>query len=350
MAVQDATTPLLLTRTKMPAARKKRSTPSRALRVQAVQDRLPAGQVMELQRARLVGAVVDASWEARGTRVTVAEVIKRARVSRKTFYSLFDDLEGCAAAAFAQATAEARSLVREAYVGEASWCEGVRSAMCSLLVAMDEKPALAWMFFVDAFAAGETVMAQHTQVLADLAREIDHARTIEGSRQPPQLAAEGVVGSIVAVLRRRVLEQSEEPLTSLLGPLMSVVVLPYFGARAARRELRRAPPMATGVNDGPRMVRGADLLSGLEMRLTYRTVRVLAVISERPGASNREIASAAGITDEGQISKLMSRLERLQLVENLGQGQELGGPNAWHLSTRGIELERVACVRPLLAT
>jgi DNA-binding MarR family transcriptional regulator len=76
------------------------------------------------------------------------------------------------------------------------------------------------------------------------------------------------------------------------------------------------------------------------MRLTYRTVRVLMVIAERPAASNRVIAEQSGITDQGQISKLLGRLARLQLVENKGDGQEKGAANAWHLTARGAAVER----------
>jgi DNA-binding MarR family transcriptional regulator len=76
------------------------------------------------------------------------------------------------------------------------------------------------------------------------------------------------------------------------------------------------------------------------MRLTYRTVRVLTFIGEHPGASNREIAEGAGIADQGQISKLLTRLERLQLVHNIGEGQIMGSSNEWYLTDRGGQVER----------
>jgi DNA-binding MarR family transcriptional regulator len=88
------------------------------------------------------------------------------------------------------------------------------------------------------------------------------------------------------------------------------------------------------------LARHKDPLEGLNMRLTYRTVRVLMVIAEHPGASNREIAEGSGIVDQGQISKLLNRLARLKLVENLGEGQEKGAANAWHLTPRGAQVER----------
>jgi DNA-binding MarR family transcriptional regulator len=69
-------------------------------------------------------------------------------------------------------------------------------------------------------------------------------------------------------------------------------------------------------------------------------VRVLTFIGEHPGASNREVADGAGISDQGQISKLLTRLERLELVVNTGEGQTQGGSNSWHLTERGSLVER----------
>jgi DNA-binding MarR family transcriptional regulator len=81
------------------------------------------------------------------------------------------------------------------------------------------------------------------------------------------------------------------------------------------------------------------------MRLTYRTVRVLTAIREHPGASNREVADGAGIADQGQISKLLARLERLELIENVDQAQSKGAPNEWCLTERGERVERAT--RPM---
>ncbi len=76
------------------------------------------------------------------------------------------------------------------------------------------------------------------------------------------------------------------------------------------------------------------------MRLTYRTLLVLSAIAEAPGASNRQVADVAGVHDQGQISKLLSRLERLGLIENTGAGQPNGEPNAWTLTTKGVQVEQ----------
>ncbi len=46
------------------------------------------------------------------------------------------------------------------------------------------------------------------------------------------------------------------------------------------------------------------------------------------------------------MSKLLSRLSQLGLVENRGAGQSLGGSNSWHLTPRGVRV--VAAGRPRL--
>jgi len=290
----------------------------------------------------MLAAAVEAVEDVGYARMTVAQVISRARVSRKTFYDVFTDREDCFLAAFEQALSQARLIAQEAYQNEPSWRDGIRAALARLLMFMDEEPGLAKLCVVEALGAGERVLDRRAQVLDELAEVIDRGRAAtNATREPPDVTAEGVVGAIFAVLHTRVLEAGNQPLTDLLGSLMSMIVLPYLGARAAGRELAR-PPLELPASDGrPRaLTRQKDPLEGLNMRLTYRTVRVLMVIAERPGASNREIAEGSGIIDQGQISKLLNRLARLKLVENLGEGQEKGAANAWHLTARGAQVER----------
>jgi DNA-binding MarR family transcriptional regulator len=164
-------------------------------------------------------------------------------------------------------------------------------------------------------------------------------------REPLPLAAECVVGALFTVFHTRLLDPGQGPLIDLLGPLMAMIVLPYMGAAAASRELDRpALEMRRGTaSPGPSTTR--DALEGLDMRLTYRTMRVLAFIAQQPGASNREIAEGSGVVDPGQISKLLSRLARLGLAESPAEGAEHATVNAWRLTARGAQLERAT--RPL---
>jgi imidazolonepropionase-like amidohydrolase len=126
-------------------------------------------------------------------------------------------------------------------------------------------------------------------------------------------------------------------LLELTGSLMSMIVLPYLGPAVAQKESSRAAPQPQTRTRAP----SGDPLRDLQMRLTYRTVRVLMSIAVSPGASNRDIGMAAGIDDQGQISKLLSRMERLGLVHNSGAGQVSGAANAWALTAKGVEVQQL---------
>ncbi len=69
--------------------------------------------------------------------------------------------------------------------------------------------------------------------------------------------------------------------------------------------------------------------------LTREVLGAVANLSSRDGnPSNRELARAAGVKDEGQISKLLRRLEDHGLLENIGP-VTAGAPKAWQLTPRG---------------
>jgi AcrR family transcriptional regulator len=302
---------------------------------------MPRARVRDIQRGRILAAVVETVEEVGYARMTVAQVIARARVSRKTFYDIFADREDCFRAAFEQALADATVLVSEAYRHQSSWRTGIRAALARLLMFMDDEPALARLLLVESLAAGTTVLERRSQVLAELSEIVDRGRSVaHGATEPSRLTAEGVVGGVCALLHARLLQERGEPLEDLLGGLMSMIVLPYLGARAASRELARPAPPSRGARASRRPAARDEDLEGLKIRLTYRTVQVLTVIAGRPGATNRQVAQGADVVDQGQISKLLSRLAALGLIENFGRGKEGHGANAWRLTDLGAQLER----------
>jgi DNA-binding MarR family transcriptional regulator len=174
------------------------------------------------------------------------------------------------------------------------------------------------------------------RALVHILAAVDECRSSTSGASLPPLTAEGVVGGVLSVIHTRLLEPETGSLLELTGPLMSMIVLPYLGAAAARGELTRPAPVQADRRD--RLP--ADPLRDIEMRLTYRTVRVLTAIATRPGSSNREIGWASGMQDQGQISKLLTRLSRLGLIENTDGKGPKGAPNAWTLTAKGAEVER----------
>src|SRR5271154_1871706 len=137
---------------------------------------LPRGQVTQIQRSRMLGAAVEVAAEVGYARMTVAQVISRARVSRKTFYDVFTDREDCFVAAFEQALDQAQALACAAYARESSWRDSIRAALARLLLFMDEEPGLAKLCIVEALGAGERVLDRRAKVLEELAEIIDRGR------------------------------------------------------------------------------------------------------------------------------------------------------------------------------
>jgi AcrR family transcriptional regulator len=297
-------------------------------------------RVGEIQRARIVAAMGALVRERGAGGVSVAHVVARSGVSRRTFYELFDDREDCFLAAFDIAVARAAECVTPAYGAAVRWRERVRGALEAGLVFLDEEPELGYLWIVGALASGPRGLERRTQVVRGLVDVVHEGRReSRAARRPDRLVAEGVVGAVLSVIHARLVEQAvstsrpSRSLAGLLNPLMGMIVLPYLGAAATERELRRPTPR-TRRPAAPR----ADPLRELDMRLTYRTVRVLLAIASQPSSSNRQVATAAGIADQGQISKLLARLYTLGLIQNAGGDHAKGEANAWSLTPRGNDV------------
>jgi AcrR family transcriptional regulator len=280
----------------------------------------------------------DVATERGAANVTVAHVTERSGVSRRTFYEVFDDREDCLLAAFEQALEFACERVLPAYRSQGSWRERVRAALGALLSFVDEEPVVGKLLIVESSSGGPRTLERRGQAIARVMGAVDEGRGEAKSASSLPLTAEGIVGGVFSVIHSRLAEADRGPLVELVNPLMSMIVLPYLGAGAARRELDRPVQRP----ESPHKAQGEPLLSDpfkdAGMRLTYRTVRVLMAIVDNPGASNRTIGQTAGIDDQGQISKLLARLQRIGLASNTGLGPGQGAPNAWTLTDRGRQV------------
>ncbi len=299
----------------------------------------PREHVSEIQRMRIIAAMAEVACDVGFQAATVARVTARAGVSRRTFYDLFGDRTECFMAVFDEIVIQAGARVVPAYEAPGKWVDRVRAGLFALLVFLDEEPQLARICVVQAPAVSPVLLARRAEVLSALTAVVEGGRGLgRGGFEPSSLTGEGVVGAVLSVIHARLVEPVSEPLRELLGSLMSMIVLPYLGAGAAQRELTRPVPSAPPSE--PRPHGAPDPLEDLDMRLTYRTLRVLAVIDAQPGISNRGVADQAGITDQGQISRLLGRLESIGLLENTGDGHVRGAPNAWRLTPRGADVQR----------
>ncbi len=297
-------------------------------------------RVGEIQRARIVTAMTELVREQGVAAINVGHVVGRSGVSRRTFYELFSDRDDCLLAASDQALERAAAVVLPVYEAAGPWEARIRAGLAALLGFFDEEPAMGGLLVVDALAAERPVLERRAKVVEVLINAVHQGGTRPRGgpgRRPTRIVAEGAVGAVLAVIHARLSARDPKPLAGLLNQLMGMIVLPYRGPEAAERELGRQAPKP---RRRPTPAAPADPLRELGMRLTYRTVRVLLAIAEHPGASSREVADASGISDQGQMSKLLWRLEHLGLIDTAVRHHGRGEPNAWSLTPKGMEMER----------
>ncbi len=272
----------------------------------------------------------------------------RAGVLESVFYEIFSSVEECYRAAFEDGLDRLSRTVAEAKARENAWLERVRSGLVALLGFFDDEPLWARLLVLETPLTG-AVTFECTQRLQNLlaglvertANVTDGCAASRAGGSPVLLATltgELGVGGVLSVIRTGMLEGNSGKLVELAPSLMAFIVAPYLGQAAAQAELEGRP---SGGGEGsvsePGLAR-ARAISGateLPIRATHRTTLVLRAIARAPYSNNREIAEASGLSDEGQTSKLLSRLERQGVIENVGIGAARGEPNAWLLTASG---------------
>ena len=323
--------------------------------------------VVAHQRVRILRAAAVAVDEHGYGAVTVSHIAARAKVSRRTFYELFVDREQCLLAVMEDIEEQLAAELRAAGLDDLPWRERVRMGLWTVLRFFDREPGLARFCVVQSARGDERMACYRAELLARITDAIAEGRAESLPAQSAEslpLVAEGVAGAVASILATRLAATGRRaargprrdaadgaPLSDLLGELMGLVVLPYLGPRAAREERARPAPIdpapaglpvpAPGSKKGGRyLVIDPDSASGSRLRMTYRTALVLEAIAAQPGISNLGVARHAQVNDQGQISKLLSRLERYGLLQNTGRGQTQGAPNEWRLTPAGQKLKQ----------
>jgi AcrR family transcriptional regulator len=165
----------------------------------------------------MLRAVADATAEKGFARVTVADVISRAGVSRETFYEHFSDKEECFLAALDQG---ARTLLEILSSALARSCEEPIERFGEILKAylntLAAEPAFAKAYLIDAYGAGPAATErrlEQQQHFVDLVAEI-----FRGSAD--RFTCEACVAAISSLVTSRVGRGRIDELPSLREPLV----------------------------------------------------------------------------------------------------------------------------------
>ncbi|MGC7098511.1 TetR/AcrR family transcriptional regulator, partial [Amycolatopsis lurida] len=187
--------------------------------------RLPSGrhhlsrdEVVGAQRARMLRAAAEVMAEQGYPSATVAAIIKRAGVSRETFYQQFPNKQACFVAALEAAIDLLAAAVEPPTAGTP--LDRFDRFVGRYLELLAEHSALARLFLIETYAAGPEAMRRRLELQQHFVELL--VRTF-GARSPRErFACQALVGSIVSLVTARFVEGDTGGLAALREPIVGL--------------------------------------------------------------------------------------------------------------------------------
>lgn len=210
---------------------------------------LPAGrhgysreQVAHHQRERLIAGLASAVAEKGYAAVTLADVVREAKVSRRVFYANFEGKEECFLAAFEVVVDHLHELVGAAVEGVEEWPRRVIAGARAVLGFLASEPQLARLCMVESRGAGPAVTARFNAAAGELAPLLAQGRgeRADGERPLPDSTEDSTIGALVSLAYRKVAAGEAAQLEDLLPECAELALLPYLGPAEATRLARAA--------------------------------------------------------------------------------------------------------------
>ena len=188
----------------------------------------PREVVWRSQRGRMLAAMATVVAEKGYANATVADVIARAGVSRKTFYEQFENKEACFFAAYDAGVEAMLAALDEAIRGAAA--DGplgiARAGTARYLSTLAANPTFARTFLVEVPAAGPRALERRMRVHERFADQLATVRraasgSAAGLRSEPWLLR-ACVGAIHELVTDHVVRRGPETLRELLDPIVEI--------------------------------------------------------------------------------------------------------------------------------
>ncbi|HEY5854335.1 MAG TPA: TetR/AcrR family transcriptional regulator [Aldersonia sp.] len=193
--------------------------------------RLPRGrhnltreQVARDQRNRILLAMAEAMAEHGYVGTSVAQVLRRAGVSRETFYQQFSSKEECFAAAYEEAVTLLISKIM-ATTGAQDMPDASRGRIEYLLGAyldgLADEPAFARVFLIEVYAAGPAAIARRAQMQEMFVGLIAGVLGAHSAEQ--RFACQALAAAISTMVTMRLSAGDLDGLRGLRDPLIDMV-------------------------------------------------------------------------------------------------------------------------------
>jgi AcrR family transcriptional regulator len=186
------------------------------------------------QRARLLEAMTQAVAEKGYADATVADAVRRARVSRGTFYALFASKEECFLELYRHGVEVLEERIDAAVrATPGDWRARLRAGLRAFLDCLDEEPAFARTWLLEIHAAGPAAQAARDATLWRFAERYRASFAASGAARLPGddalfVLAAGVDQLVCARLRAGALDDLE----TLTDSLLTCAIAQLAGAAA----------------------------------------------------------------------------------------------------------------------
>jgi AcrR family transcriptional regulator len=210
------------------------------------------------QRERILAAVAEATAARGYARMSVEDVVRRAGVSRRTFYELFSNKDQAFLEAYDQVANLLIAGVRTAYEGETGFPARVTAGFQTFLELLEASPAFARMCIVEVMAAGPEAVARRTVVMGEFAKLLEEnaASELDTHGSVPAMHAQTIVAGAHEAVYRMVAAGETDRLSTLLPDLVESALLPYVGEERAAAQ-RRAIVESEASSSGGDLATGA---------------------------------------------------------------------------------------------
>jgi AcrR family transcriptional regulator len=171
-------------------------------------------------RGRLLSAMAHAVAEKGYADTTIADVVREAGVSRRTFYEHFRDKAECFIALYEAASHNALQVLRDAIDPAHGWQEQVERAIGAYLQCMASNPVLMRTLFIEILGLGAEGLEARRRVNQEIA---DYMVAVVGKdRVTPQLAM-AVVGGIHELVLQAIEDGKVDELAQLTATAAALV-------------------------------------------------------------------------------------------------------------------------------
>jgi AcrR family transcriptional regulator len=284
------------------------------------------------QRERLIASMGELVAELGQTTIGVHHVCQRAGISRRTFYDLYEDRDGCLVETLEAAYGQLLAHIAAAVAGAGDeWEDRTVAATQALLGALEADRVLAHLCLMPAAGGHRDALALRRAAFGPVAALLTDA---PAPALPCEPVLAGALGGVWDLALRSLADEPEASIEQLAGAAIYLMLAPFVGRRqAASRAAGRGSAVAYVTRWRPTVAGSADDRGLLVTELTGQTLRYL---NGHPGAANVEISRALDVRHESQMSRHLGRLERAGMVARRKEGRT----NAWRLTARGEEAAR----------